>query len=455
MKTGVMKIRAMKTTGIFLLMILLALPCFSEGEENIESLVRMVKERAVPLTTIDPASGGDDLEFLRDVVGNASIVCLGESQHIMREQYQLKHRIIKYLVERMNFTHIAIEDSLYGTIAVDDYIKGAAISPEDALKRTGGWYMWDTEEMLSFVRWLRTHNDGVKENRQKVSYVGIDIQDPWPGIVLLRNYFQHVDPEYADLSNARRQVFDIFNKPFWVPIKYGYSKLDAPQKRLIEETLNEARERLETHRQTYIKEGGAKMYRDMVLVVDHLLKSHRYFMELEKDDDGGGGFREETMFADIKRIRETAGPDARIIVWVHNAHASKSPVSFLKTGTPESVQLNLLGTMLKGMYGNEIKSLGIASLGVMKKGGDFKEQPDILDHVLSMTGQDLFFLDLAGRMIRDGGDDLLKHPWKLTADMGGFLSLVPAEAYDGLFFIKYVTGVKRSPTSEKRFQSLF
>jgi len=445
-----------KAAGFTLLALIVAAGAgILSGEDTLETFVRRVREKAVPLVTVEPQAGMEDLEVLKGVIGDASIVCLGESQHMMREQYQLKHRIIRYLVEKMGFTHIAIEDSLYGTIAIDDLVKGAATSPEDALRATGGWYMWDTEEMLALVRWLRAHNDLMTGDR-KVSYVGLDIQDPWPGIGLLMSYFGRVDPRYAASHESRRAIIDVFNKPIWLHISAAYPALEPSRKQAIADTLREAADRLEARRAEYVGTAGEKAHGDAVLVGGHLLKSPEHFVELENSKDGVVGVREKAMFAGVVRIKDTAGPRARIIVCVHNAHASKSPVTFLNNpGIPESAHLELLGTMLKRKYGDEVKSIGMASLGLKNPNADSGTRPDVLDHVLAGTGRDLFFLDLAGMKGRDEERDALASPWKLTADMGAFLSLVPAEAYDGLVFIKHITWVRRSPEGTKRFYALF
>ena len=441
-------------TAAVVLMIFLAAVGFSGQNSDIGNFVQQVKERATPLVSVDFLAEAKDLDVLKDLIGDAPIVCLGESQHLMSEPYQLKHRVTRFLVEEMGFTHIAIEDSFYGTLAIDDYIKGADISPEEALENTGGWYLWDTEEMLSFVHWLRSYNRR-KAEEEKVSYVGIDIQDPWPGIMVLAEYFEKYDPEFSGHFEAKRQVFDVFNKPIWFQIKYGYSKLALEEKQEIEETLKEYRDRLESRREEYIRAGGEKAYRDMCLVVGHLFKSHLFFLELETAAEGEVGLREKTMFANIIRLRESPAPKAKIIVWVHNAHAAKSPVAFLNTGIPEDASLELLGTMLKRKYGDEVKSLGMASLGVRKEGTELNTQPDVLDHVLSKSGQDLCFLDFRKLNTEDGSKSFMEIPWKLTADRGGFLSLVPAEAYDGIFFIKHTSGVTLSPKSAERFKKLF
>lgn len=443
-----------KKTAVFLLILSLAASGFSSQDPEIKKFVQQVKDQAVTIVSVDPETKGDDMNALKEVIEDARIVCLGDSQHLMHEQYQLKHRLIRFLVEEMDFSHIVIEDSFYGTVAINQYIRGLDISPEDALKNIGGWYLWDTEEILSLIKWLRTYNDSVADER-KVSYSGIDIQDPWPGIRSLYDYFEKTDPEYAEYLETHKQVFNVFNQPIWFMVRNGYTGLKPEQKQNIETALREILGRLETYRQKFTKAAGKEAFRDIVLVVRHLLKSHEFFMVFERSYDGGASIRETTMFENIIRIMETSGSEAKLIVWVHNAHAAKSRLDFLIPSMPESKNLELLGSMLKKKYGDAVKSFGTASLGEKKNEENFQGKPDVLDHILSKAGLDFCFLDFSKLAGRRSEKNLLRDQWKLTADQGGFLSLVPAEAYDGLFFIKHVTRARLSKTSSQRFGKLF
>ena len=172
-------------------------------------------------------------------------------------------------------------------------------------------------------------------------------------------------------------------------------------------------------------------------------------------EEGRVGIRENTMFNNIVRLHESSEPPAKIIVWVHNAHAAKSPVGFLHFGRPENARLELLGTMLNRKYGEDVKSFGMASLVQKREGSRFTESPLVLDHVFSRTGLELCFLNVDKWKSQNQKEDPLESPWKLTADQGGYLSLVPAQAFDGLFFIKHTTGVRLSLISAQRFKGLF
>ena len=55
------------------------------------------------LRTLDPAAPLDDLEWLDEAIGDARVVAIGESAHGIREFYQLRHRLLRYLVERHGF----------------------------------------------------------------------------------------------------------------------------------------------------------------------------------------------------------------------------------------------------------------------------------------------------------------------------------------------------------------
>ncbi|MGH3926464.1 MAG: erythromycin esterase family protein, partial [Pseudonocardiaceae bacterium] len=58
-----------------------------------------VRDIAVPLRTLDPADPDiSDLAVLRELVGDARVVCLGESAHGVSEYYQLKDRVLRFLV---------------------------------------------------------------------------------------------------------------------------------------------------------------------------------------------------------------------------------------------------------------------------------------------------------------------------------------------------------------------
>lgn len=66
----------------------------------------------------------DDLAPLAEIVGSARVVGLGESSHHVREFYQMRHRMLRFLVERCGFTVFAAEAPFTEGGLLDDWLGG-------------------------------------------------------------------------------------------------------------------------------------------------------------------------------------------------------------------------------------------------------------------------------------------------------------------------------------------
>lgn len=80
------------------------------GDEN--AVRTWLRENANRLDTVESGHGFTDLEPLRQTVGSARLVALGEATHGSREFFQLKHRMLEFLVNEMAFNVFAMETSM-------------------------------------------------------------------------------------------------------------------------------------------------------------------------------------------------------------------------------------------------------------------------------------------------------------------------------------------------------
>lgn len=124
-----------------------------------------------PLVSTDPGDSLDDLRQLRDVVGQATVVGLGESVHGSREQFRMKHRMVRFLVEHMGFRTLAFEEDFAGGVAIDRYVLTGEGDPRRLVADMATPF-WATEEILDLVRWLRAYNE---THHDKVRFLGTDI----------------------------------------------------------------------------------------------------------------------------------------------------------------------------------------------------------------------------------------------------------------------------------------
>jgi|GEM_PF-7011775 len=58
-----------------------------------------------------------DLEFMRELVGDARIVSLGENTHGARDFFEMKARVLRFLVEEMGVQHLRHRSHLAGGAA--------------------------------------------------------------------------------------------------------------------------------------------------------------------------------------------------------------------------------------------------------------------------------------------------------------------------------------------------
>jgi erythromycin esterase len=86
--------------------------------------VKLSEEAVIPLTTLDPAGLPDDLEWLDQAIGDARVVAIGESAHYNRGFYRLRHRLLRYLVERHGFSAYAMESGFTEGWLTDNWARG-------------------------------------------------------------------------------------------------------------------------------------------------------------------------------------------------------------------------------------------------------------------------------------------------------------------------------------------
>lgn len=132
-----------------------------------------IRDLAVPLRTLDPADPDvSDLEALRGLVGNARVVCLGEGAHGVSEFYQLKDRVLRFLVSELGFSAFVMESGFPEGLAVNDWVLGGTGDGEQ-IASTGITYGFgECEQMRAQLQWMRDWNT---QHENKVRFHGMDI----------------------------------------------------------------------------------------------------------------------------------------------------------------------------------------------------------------------------------------------------------------------------------------
>lgn len=177
----------------------------SAGADPTPEEIAWLREHAHPLRTTEPGSDLEDLECLRELIGDARVVGLGEATHGTREHFQLKHRITEFLASEIGFNVFSIEASTPEAYAVDRYVSHGAGDPAELIEGMGFW-TWDTEEVLGMVQWMRRFNENNTDNPRSIRFTGFDLQSTESTAVALIETIKPHDRALAEAIGERTEA---------------------------------------------------------------------------------------------------------------------------------------------------------------------------------------------------------------------------------------------------------
>lgn len=175
-------------------------PLYSEPPEESSVAARWIRDHAIEVRTPVAGNGFDDLEPLRGVIGDARIVSLGEPTHGTREAFQFKHRLLEFLVEKMNFSIFSIEANMPESYALTRYIQGGEGDPRKLIDGMYFW-TWNTEEVFQMVEWMRAWN-AANPGRTPLQFTGFDMQTSTVAASLASEYLRRHAPDLAERASA-------------------------------------------------------------------------------------------------------------------------------------------------------------------------------------------------------------------------------------------------------------
>ncbi len=146
------------------------------AKAQLEEVKKWLAKNAIRLKGVEAGHGFDDMQPLKKVIGEARLVALGEATHGTREFFQLKHRMLEFLVSEMGFTVFGIEATMPEAFDVNEFVMTGKGDPARALAGLYFW-TWDTEEVLDMIRWMRNYNVN-PHHEKKVKFYGFDAQVP-------------------------------------------------------------------------------------------------------------------------------------------------------------------------------------------------------------------------------------------------------------------------------------
>jgi erythromycin esterase len=273
-------------------------------------VVAWMRDHAVRLSTVEARHGFDDMQPIGAMVGDAHIVALGEATHGTREFFQMKHRMLEYLVTEKGFTAFAIEASMPEAFDVDAYVLGG---PGDATKALDALYFWtiNTEEVLDLIEWMRAYNLDPAHTR-KVHFYGFDMQSPARAAKRALAYVRKVDPAYgAKAGAALARAADALLATDW--------SSELGERAALAASAREVLATFDARRDAWTAKTGAAAFelaRQYARVVSQGLDSQAASVE----PSWAGSAKRDVAMADNVDWLLARNPGEKIVLWAHNAH---------------------------------------------------------------------------------------------------------------------------------------
>ena len=276
-----------------------------------DSVSVLIKKYGIPLTSCQAGHGFEDLQPLKKLIGDARIVGLGEATHGTREFYQMKHRLLEFLVEEMGFDGIVFEASMPECFDIDRYIQ---TGEGNALKALAGQYFWtwDTQEVLALIEWMRSYNADPSHKR-KIHFYGNDIQFGVRNAKVIYEYLSEIDPDIAN------QVADSLSICL-IPFNNGYldDRLSPDKRKQLCSYAKHLLDYIQVHESDFIELSSRE---EFDFIHQHANLLYQYLL-LNNVDPGGMFYdvRDSCMAANTVWALEQAGPESRLALWAHNGH---------------------------------------------------------------------------------------------------------------------------------------
>jgi erythromycin esterase len=278
--------------------------------------VQWIQQHAIPLKTTDQGVPDTDLAPLKQIVGNASIIGLGEETHGTHEIIDLKARLTEFLISKMGFTTFVLENSWGPSQTVDQYINGGSKNINDVM-HTGLFPSWQTQEYRTLLNWMRAYNAD-PTHTQKIHFLGMDCQTvSQSDFNTVERYIQKVDPRQAAYVQQRYASISQPETPYTL-----YGKIDASTKQRYQDQAQQVYDLLQAHQKIYRDHSSPQEAAFALQTARVIVEFTTYYNSNTPSEYAENfGQRDSFMADNVIWIHDhAAGNNPKLIVWAHDAH---------------------------------------------------------------------------------------------------------------------------------------
>ncbi|MFJ3589874.1 erythromycin esterase family protein [Streptomyces sp. NPDC090231] len=318
-----------------------------------------LKGHATPLMHLDPTAPLDDLEPLRDLLGSARVVGLGEHSHFIDEFAVMRQRILRFLVERCGFTVLAFEYGFCEALPLDAWARGSG-TDDDLSALLANAVPIGLQDPLRF---LRRHNRTATE---PVRFAGIDIPAAGgsllPALTPVTDYLRQIDPEALPALQSVTTIAASFAGDSAAVAAPAWARLSTNEQDTLSALLARLLIRFRALKPLYLSRGDRNSYDTTLRCLEAACHGDYTFRAmaglfagdgLTADTSARDLYMAESLLWHLDRLK----PTDRVVLMAHNAHLQKTPIAFdgHLTGLP-------MGQHLHHALGDAYFALGLTSI---------------------------------------------------------------------------------------------
>ncbi len=288
-------------------------------------IIQSLQKSLNPIDFTNESTLNQSLQPLIETIGNRKIISIGEDTHGTSEYYKLRVAITKKLILEKGYNTVILESPYDDIELLTKNLKGDVI---DQLMRKHLFSIYQTEEMKSFLDWYKTNN-----KNSKIKFKGCD-DSYWVLEQLLEKELSLIED-------------DNLNKLF-----------KTYRKALIASEKSKAKNKVKTHLAVYKSIVALEQYLDTKNLHTAYSKEllfngkNTYINYKHLSENKSIQSRDEIMADRIAYLAKD--PNAKIIVWAHNAHISNTVII--------DDEIGIMGSDLKDEFGENYVSIGLSSL---------------------------------------------------------------------------------------------
>jgi erythromycin esterase len=289
-----------------------------------------LKNNCIKIQTVQAENGFNDLQPLKQMIGNAKIIGLGEFTHGTSEVFKMKHRLIEFLASEMGFTIFSIEQDMPEAYKLNDYVLYGKGDPK-LLISSWGFYL-NNQEVLDMIEWMRKFN---LSGKGKIQFTGFDMQRIQGALENLTKFAEKND---RILKSKIDTISTVLEK-----LKSNGEKI-VDYKSTLENIKNRCGNLV-----TYLT-SNKKMFDNALIDPDYKWLVQNATILVQSIDAAikypDLSYRDRHMAENVEWILNN-NPNEKIVLWAHSGHIMKND--------------HFLGGCLSEKYGKDYYNIGFSS----------------------------------------------------------------------------------------------